>query len=118
MIQGIDSAIKRMRNRRSVLRGTRGKLYKPDLTEDVQEAIRQNHDASYTGSDALNPALQSAYNWIHSTTMHRLFILSYMWANYRQYGCGGIAIAKLVTFTEYNIRQMRDRLARVLHEAA
>jgi len=93
--KGFKEAAANMKKRARNLRGQAGTLY-PDLSTIMQSAIENNSDDSYTGSPALTMAIKSAKKWIHQPLWHLLKIISTLYANYRQYGCGGIAIVILV----------------------
>jgi hypothetical protein len=117
MTKGFDTAAKRLKERAQILQGTRGTLYRPDLTDEMQQAIDRNSDSSYASSPAKDVAKRSANNWQHSTKIHILNILAPTFANYRQYQCGGVPLAVLVEVGGYGRQQMRERFFKVLHEA-
>ena len=73
------------------------------LTQDVQAAIERNADPSYSGSPAKQDAIDSCYQWQHQDGFHKLDVMAPLFANYRQYGCGGIPIAILVDMTQADI---------------
>lgn len=115
MTQGFTEAAKRMETRAKVLRAQQGTLYRPDVSGIMQSAIDKNADKSYTNSPAKKIAEKSADSWQHSLERHLLRIMSTAYANYRQYGCGGLPITILVAVSEAERQQMRQRFADVLH---
>jgi hypothetical protein len=73
------------------------------LTQDVQAAINRNADASYDSSPAKQEALESCHRWQHQDGLHKLDVMAPLFANYRQYGCGGIPKAILCDMTQADI---------------
>lgn len=88
-----------------ILAGTRGQFYQRQ-SAIIKTAINENYDKSYANSPAKEIALQSADTWTHAGRNHQNNIYSTDYANYRQYGCGGIKIAILVKFTEADSQRM------------
>lgn len=115
MTKGFTEAAKRMELRADILRGKKGLLYNPQISGDMQDAINNNADPSYRGSPAKDIALKSAQTWQHMSNRHILRIVSLLFANYRQYGCGGVTIAALVKVLENDKKKMRRHFAQVLH---
>lgn len=113
-MNSFEAAAKRMDLRAKLLQGRIGRVYSPEITQDMQEAIRGNADSSYGGSPAVLMAIASANRWIHQDPYHFLNIMSTAYANYRQYGCGGLPITPLVVVTEKDRAEMRNVFAEVL----
>ena len=84
------------------LENRKGHVYQR-LTQDVRDAIERHADSSYDGSEAKQIALESCQNWHHYDGLHRLDVQSLLFANYRQYGCGGLDIAILCDMHESDI---------------
>jgi hypothetical protein len=114
MTKGFKEAAARMALRADILTNRRGRLY-DELSQNMQDAIRNNHDSSYNGSKAVTVAVQSAQNWQHATKRHINNIMAPTYANYRQYGCGDLAIAILVQVTEHDNQENKKEFAKVLH---
>ena len=110
-----QEAAKRMQLRVDILKAKTGRLYQPELSDTMRNAIRNNKDSFYEGSQAVDVAVNSTTNWHHQGDIHRLPIRSFLWANYRQYGCGGIPIAELVKVLERDKEEQRKLLGQVLH---
>jgi uncharacterized protein YeeX (DUF496 family) len=106
--------IERMNKRIELLRGLNGTLYM-NLSNDMEEAIVQNADPSYHGSEAMDTAIRSAHVWNSSGRRVLSNIFAPMFANYRQYGCGGMPIAKLVEVRENNEQDMIDHISDAFH---
>jgi hypothetical protein len=71
-------------------------------------AISNNADPVYDKSPAKVAALKSADNWSVSGSLHMLKILSLAYANYKQYGCAGLEIKKLVVVNPSNVAEGRQ----------
>ena len=99
-----------------VLENKRGNVY-PLLTQDMQEAIRRNADPCYASSPALTMAIESAEHWKHSEGRHLLDIYSTDYANYRQYGCGGLPITILVDVTAAEMDTMTEHIITEIENA-
>lgn len=108
-VEGMPDIEKTFQNFDDVVENRLGALY-PHLTRDMRFAINTNADASYQGSPAKEIALQSAQNWVHKPQHHQLDIFSTDYANYRQYGCGGLKIAILVDTTETDLQRMEKTI--------
>ncbi len=106
-IKGFKEAQKFLKNSAAVLAGARGQFY-PKQSKIIKKAIEQNADSSYQNSPAKEMALKSADSWEHTGKIHRNRIMSTDYANYRQYGCGGIKIAVLVEINEANQQEMMN----------
>ena len=103
---GVDQARKFLKFQIQTLEGQRGQFY-PHQSARIKAAIEGNADQSYNQSPAKETAKQSADKWIHERhKRHRCKIMAPLFANYRQYGCGGIKIAELVRFTATDIKDM------------
>jgi hypothetical protein len=106
-IKGLEKARRDMRHRAAAFRGQRGTLY-PQLSTVMKAAIRDNADKSYRKSPAKDIAIKSADNWKHADPLHLLGIISTCYANFRQYGCGGLPIHKLVVVSDKEIKEMEQ----------
>lgn len=115
-IKGLDEAINRMKQRSKLFQGRGGRLYKPAISNEVAQAIKANADGSYEGSPAKSIAIKSVTNWTHESPNHVLPIMSTDYANYRQYGCGGIPIVKLVIITEADRDRIRKHFSQAFQE--
>lgn len=103
--KGFKEAQKFLKDSAAILAGTRGQFY-PKQSKIIKKAIEQNADPSYQNSPAKEMAIKSADTWEHSGKTHRNRIMSTLYANYRQYGCGGLKITLLVDITESNQKEM------------
>jgi hypothetical protein len=112
-ITGMKEARKRMQFRSRAIRGLEPVIYYR-LSLNMQKAIDENADISYTQSPAKDMALKSALKWVRKGALHSLRIMSTLYANYRQYGCGGIPIKKLVILLPHNIDEMKQRILHIL----
>ena len=115
-VTGIKEAQKFLKNSAAILAGTRGQFY-PKQSKIIKKAIEQNADSSYQNSPAKEIALQSADTWEHTGRKHINQIMSTDYANYRQYGCGGIKIALLIEITDANSQEMLEAAAQELSNA-
>jgi hypothetical protein len=114
-IIGIEKSIQNMQTRVNNFRGNPAALYN-GISQDMLAAIDSNADQSYTDkSPAKRAAKNSVNNWTHSEEKHTLNIDSKMYANYRQYGCGGLTIAKLVEVLQTDIDKMKTRFEGAFH---
>lgn len=104
-LKGYKEAREYFRKSADILAGTRGQFYQCQ-SAIIKTAINDNSDASYTNSPAKKMALQSAGTWTHVGRAHQNNIFSTAYANYRQYGCGGIKITILVQFTAADSQRM------------
>ena len=112
-VTGFKEAQRFLKNSAAVLEGTRGRFY-PNQSKLIKKAIEQNADSSYQNSPAKEMVLKSAETWEHSGKLHTNNIMSTDYANYRQYGCGGIDIALLVDITEANQQEMLEQAVKDL----
>ena len=79
-------------------------------------AICQNAASVYAKSPARDAAIDSAQTWTHGGTLHVNQITSTDYANYKQYGCGGLKITTLVTVDESDKDNMRDHISKAFHQ--
>jgi hypothetical protein len=108
-ISGVDDALAAVASIHEVCDAKRGRLYS-QLTADVQNAIVMNADPVYSQSPAKALALRSCSRWQHNPGNHVLNIESLDYANYKQYGCGGLAITTLVEITPAQQDIMADHI--------
>ena len=103
--KGFKEASQVLKHKAAILSGLRGNFYEHQ-SKIIQEEIENNCDASYINSPAKDMAVQSAAEWMHLTRLHKNKIYSHRFANYRQYGCGGLPIALLVYISENGKRKL------------
>jgi len=108
-ITGTKEAIRHMQARSKAFKGETPSMYN-GLSVEMRRAINQNSDSSYKKSPAKTLALESTKVWNHQKIWHRLKIMSTDYANYRQYGCGGIDIRILVQVLQENKDAMKLRV--------
>jgi len=113
--KGFREAARKMRQRKELFTAQNPTMYR-DYSLTMRKAINENADESYTNSPAKDKALASADKWNHSATLHLMRVMTLFYANYRQYGCGGLPISKLVVVTEANRQTMKDRTSKAFHD--
>ena len=105
-VTGYKEARKAIRHSADVLTGVKGRFYDRQ-DRIIKKAILTNADKSYMNSPAKDIALESVNQpWKHQGKWHIKNIMSTNYANYRQYGCGGLKIVELVRFTPADIQEM------------
>lgn len=105
-VTGYEEAQKVIKHSADVLMGKTGRLYERQ-DQLIKKAIITNADKSYDNSPAKEVALESVNQpWEHTGTRHTKNIMAPRFANYRQYGCGGLKIAELMRFTPTDIQAM------------
>jgi hypothetical protein len=97
--KGFQEARRFLKRSATILAGTQGRFY-PQQTRIIKQAILANADSCYTNSPAKEIALKSCETWRHEGRKHINDIESTDYANYKQYGCGGLEIKVLVDIDE------------------
>jgi len=113
-ITGFRDAQKTLKKNAEILEGTRGQFYSHQ-TKILKKVIDRSADPSYEKSPAKAMALKSTETWVHSGRQHTCNIMSTRYANYRQYGCGGIRIVKLVNITKSDQLEMVEQAKKDLN---
>lgn len=106
-IRGIRQAIRHMETRERTFK-TGVPYIHSEVSAMMANAIRTNADPSYNKSHVKAATAKTAKNWNVGGSVHMLKILSAAYANYRQYGCGGLEIKKLVVVTQADIERGRQ----------
>jgi hypothetical protein len=105
-VTGVKQAQEMLRRKADILEGKQGRFYQNQLTI-IKKAIVVNADPSYQNSPAKLEALESVNQpWSHQGSIHQKDIMAPLFANYRQYGCGGLEIHELVRFTPADMQEM------------
>lgn len=105
-VTGVKQAQKMFSRKADILEGRQGHFYS-NQSRMIKVAIVSNMDSSYQNSPAKLEALESANPpWSHQLGLHQKEIIAPLYANYRQYGCGGLEIHELVRFTTADIQEM------------
>lgn len=105
-VTGDKQAQKMLSRKADILEGRQGHFYS-NQSRMIKIIIVSNADPSYQNSPAKTECLESANPpWSHELGIHQKDIMAPLFANYRQYGCGGLEIHELVRFTAANIQEM------------